>query len=283
MCAAPKVDIFHVGPQKSGTTWIYECLREHAGVCCPPRDTIHYYDMFYARGPDWYAQAFAHARPGQQLFDPTPTYLRSTWAPRRMAADNPGARIIFCLRNPIERAFSHYWHEKKKLTIRFEFADCLRNYDLFQSYLETGFYAEHIARFLDHFPRSALLVQRFEQLQQDPRGFLDELLAFAALDRDFEPSILNRRRNAASPRQTLVGRLVGEVTEKAVRSLPEPAARGIQRSGAYRLLSGRREYLEGIPAPLYRELLEICTPEINRLETLLGLDLAVWKQPPPAP
>jgi hypothetical protein len=280
MAAAPGVDIFHVGPQKSGTTWVYECLLEHPEVCCPPKDTIHYYDMFYARGPVWYARSFLAALPGQKLLDPTPSYLRSTWAPRRMAADNPGAKIIVCLRDPIERAFSHYWHEKKKLTIRFDFTDVLKNYDLFQSYLEPGFYAEHIERFLDYYPKESILVQRFEHLQKNPRGFLGELLSFTGLSEDFEPSILHRKRNAASPSQTVFSRIVGEVTEKGMRVLPDSIATGVQNTSVYRLLSGRREYLDGVPPELYGQLLEICEPEICRLEDLLDIRLDEWKQMP---
>jgi len=283
MTAVPKIDIFHVGPQKSATTWIYECLQEHPKVCCPPRDTVHYYDMLYARGPDWYAQAFAAAQPGQKLFDPTPSYLRSPWAARRMAGDSPDAKIIMCLRNPVERAFSHYWHEKKKQIIGYEFSDTLRNYDLFQNYMEPGFYAEHIERFLEYYPAESLLIQHFDRLQADPRGFLDELLAFCGLSVDFEPSILHRKRNAASPAQTLVRRIVGEATEKGVQALPGKLARRLQGTGVYRSLSGRREYLEGVPGPLFSELMEICEPEIARLEALLDIDLDKWRRNPSSP
>lgn len=280
MPTAPKIDLFHVGPQKSGTTWIYECLLEHPEVCCPPVDTIHYYDMFYSRGPGWYAQSFQAAQPGQLLFDPTPSYLRSPWAPRRMAKDNPDAKIIMCLRNPIDRAFSHYWHEKKKIRGNREFSEVLKNYDLFQNFLEPGFYAEHIERFLRYFPAEAMLIQWFEDLQLNSAGFLNELLKFSGISEDFEPTILHRKRNAASPTQTLINRYIGEATERSVQVLPGKMANSIQKTSAYRLLSGRKEYLEGIPESLFRELLEICEPEISRLEILLDVDLEKWRQNP---
>ena len=119
------VDVFHIGPQKAATTWVYRCLEEHLSIACPPTGSIHYYDIFYARGQDWYAQFFEEARPDQLLIDPTYTYIRSPWAPRRIVKDSPNAKIIFCLRNPIERAFSHYWHEKKKGKIAFDFEEGL--------------------------------------------------------------------------------------------------------------------------------------------------------------
>ena len=40
------VDIFHIGPQKTATTWVYRCMSEHPELAGPPRDTIHYFDMY---------------------------------------------------------------------------------------------------------------------------------------------------------------------------------------------------------------------------------------------
>jgi hypothetical protein len=73
---------------------------------------------------------------------------------------------------------------------------------------------------------------------------------------------------------------VGEVTEKGMRALPDSIATGVQNTSVYRLLSGRREYLDGVPPELYGQLLEICEPEICRLEDLLDIRLDEWKQMP---
>ena len=76
--------------------------------------------------------------------------------------ENRAAKIIVCLRNPVERAFSHFWHERKKKKYNFDFSEVLRTYDLFSSLLEPGFYAEHIERFLGYFPREQILCQLFD-------------------------------------------------------------------------------------------------------------------------
>jgi predicted YcjX-like family ATPase len=183
----------------------------------------------------------------------------------------------------VERAFSHYWHEKKKRTISFEFREVLRNYDLYQSYLEPGFYAEHLERFLELFPRHAILVQHFEHLRRDPRRFLDEFLTFAGLEGDFHPSVLNRRRNTAGPVRRPVQRVVGEATETLLSALPESARRFFLGSRLVRALSGRREYIEGISPELFEELLVLCEPEIRRVEALLDMELPAWRRPPAQP
>lgn len=269
------VDLFHIGPQKSGTTWLYRALVEHPEVACPPRDSIHYFDMHYARGRDWYARHFDGASAGQLLFDPTPSYIRSSWAPRRIHAENPAARIALTLRNPLERAFSHYWHEKKKQRFDFGFDELLSNYDLYSSWLEPGFYAESIERFLEHFPREQLLVQRFEELGRDAAGFYAAFCAFAGIDPAHRPSTLDRRVNAAGARQapSTRWRLYGKAALRRLRFLPGVAARVDDPA----FLSLRAEYDRGIPDDLAQRIWELCEPEVLRLERLIGEDLSAWR------
>ena len=267
------VEIFHVGPQKSATTWVYRCLKEHPQIACPPSDTIHYFDIFYAKGRNWYEQFFLEARPEQKRFDPTPSYIRSSWAPGRIAKENPNARIIICLRDPIERAFSHYWHSKKKQELIYDFSRVFSNYDLFASWIEPGFYAEHIERFLEFFPRKQILCQRFEDLGKDPKRFLKDLLLFAGVDDDFVPSVLDTKVNIAGASQDLASRVKVKVGSIGRRMVP-----GVwKRMSLDRKLSGKQEYLQGVPPDIYETLSEICLPEIERLEKLLNIDLSVWK------
>jgi hypothetical protein len=266
-----RVELFHIGPQKAGTTWVYRCLREHPGVACAPRDSVHYFDMFYGRGRDWYASHWRHADDGQKLFDATPSYIRSPWAPQRIAHENPEARIVLCLRDPIERAFSHFWHEKKKRRFEFRFEEVLENYDLFSSWIEPGFYAEHIERYLEHFPREQILCQRFEHLGENPGGFLDELLGFLGVEGAFRPSVLRRRINAAGPRRDPWNRGLhagGQVLQRL--GLPAPRMAW---------LTGKAEHSRGIVPELRSELAALCEPEIRRVEALLGLELSAWRRP----
>ncbi len=282
------VDLFHIGPQKSATTWVYHCLNEHPDVAVPKSDTIHYYDMFYARGEEWYEKHFDHAEEGQILYDPTTTYIRSPWAPRRIAKENPYAKIMLCLRDPIDRAFSHYWHEKKKGKISFEFEEVLENYDLYSSWLEPGFYAEHIERYLQYFNREQILCLHFETLKDNEREFMHQILHFADIDDDFEPSWLNKKSNEAGGKRTFSNRMWREFKRTVVQSNFESTARDLRLDHAAQYLEGvpilekilqdRQEYEEGIDPALRAELLELCEPEIQRLENLLEIDLASWRR-----
>ena len=270
------VELFHIGAQKCGTTWLFRCLQEHPEVACPPRHTIHYFDMHYHRGRDWYATHFADRRPGQLAIDPTPSTLRSPWAARRIHRENPDARLVVCLRNPMERAFSHYWHEKKKLRFEFEFEEVLTNYDLYSDWLEPGFYAEHLERFLEFFPRERILCQRFEQIADDSEAFFVEFCRFAGVADDVRPSVLNRKVNAARERETFLSSRVRPKLQAAMRKVQEvPGLKGLTDDEAF--LSGKAEYDRGVPEALVEPLWAACEPEVRRLEALTGLNLADWR------
>jgi hypothetical protein len=119
----PGPDFVVIGAKRGGTTSLYNYLLEHPSIhpTFPRRQQIkgvHYYDSNYARGDQWYRSHFPlqiggrHiARPADPLAmsgEASPYYLFHPLAAERLAADHPDVRIIVFLRDPIERAYSHY-------------------------------------------------------------------------------------------------------------------------------------------------------------------------------
>ncbi|MGM0582458.1 MAG: sulfotransferase domain-containing protein [Bacteroidota bacterium] len=284
-----KVDFFVVGPQKAATTWVYECLKEHDEIVVPINGhLVHYYDIFYQKGEEWYKSFFPEINQDQKFLDPTPTYIRSPWAPKRIAQDNPQAKIIISLRNPIDRAFSHYWHEKKKQKIAFEFEEVLENYDLYSSWIEPGLYAEHIERYLRYFDKEQFLFLRFEDLKRDSEKFLHQILTFIGVNTDFEPSFLNKKANPAKGKHTPIYKMwtklksipVGTKFESNLRSLGiDNVVKKLENMPMIgKALNNKDEYERGIPKKFRLELLELIEPEIQRLENLLEMDLSNWRE-----
>ncbi len=270
------VDVFHIGPQKSATTWVYECLKEHPETRTSTTDAIHYYDIFYVKGKQWYIDKFGNE--GDVKVDTTYTYIRSPWVPRRIAEDSPGAKIVCCLRNPIDRAFSHYWHEKKKGKIAFEFEEVLENYDLFSSWIEPGFYAEHLERYLEHFARDQLLCLPFRLLKEDDEAFLRRILTFIDVDPSFRPSWLGEKANEAGGRRTFTNAVWRRVRPRLQWAGQDALVEFVEDAPVLgRWVRDRDEYEQGIDESVRRELLDICEPEIRRTEVLLDLDLSHWR------
>lgn len=215
--AAP--DFFIIGVQKGGTTSLYNYLVRHPGVLAASEKEIHYFTDHYARGDAWYRAQFPtryqkflrmlEQRSRILTGEATPYYIFHPHAPHRVKARYPGARIILMLRNPVDRAYSHYRHHVKLgvETLSFEqaivaeprridgelermMADesyCSEAYKLF-SYLKRGVYIEQIRRWREHFAREQILILRSEDFFADPAKCFTDVAQFLGLQRHALPS-----------------------------------------------------------------------------------------------
>ena len=105
-----------VGAQRCGTTSMYRALAEHPSVRkAVLHKGVHYFDMNYDRGLNWYRAHFPLTRGAPagtaQTFESSPYYLFHPLAAERIAADLPGVKLIVLVRDPVERAYSAYTHE----------------------------------------------------------------------------------------------------------------------------------------------------------------------------
>lgn len=280
-----KIEVIHIGPQKSATTWLFQCIESHPEISVAQQDSIHYFDMFFHRGSEWYFDCFQGKGFNKKRVDMTPSYLRSNNAALRISEYNPDMKIALCLRNPIERAFSHYWHEKSRGNISYTFSDCLSNYDLFQSWIETGFYAQHISRYKEHFPSENILIQDFDNLKKDPSLFLKEFLKFIGVSEKHSPPILNKKANVAkSIRNSKIQKVKSGLKEKWFMKklvslkgkLREKGFIG-DNSELSKIEKSKIEKLGNEDALFKKELLMIYSEEIDKLELLTNKNFDHWK------
>lgn len=261
--------LFHIGPQKGATTWIYECLKNHPDIRTSARDTIHYYDMNHHRGRDWYDAQFTRGT-GACYFDPTFTYLRSPVAAKRIHADFPNVKIIVNLRNPIDRAFAHYWHEKKKSAITVPFSDVFTNYDWYQTWIETGRYYDRLKPYIDTFGVDNILPIIMTDIRDKPSEILDTIYQFADIQSVPVPDDAFKIINADGAKQNIVRR----AAYKAARKLTQDNA---VHSPFWRIIAGIEDQSSTIVHGMHQTLLDIFMDDIVMLEKTFNLDLTTWK------
>ncbi|MDQ1521009.1 MAG: hypothetical protein QOI55_2082 [Actinomycetota bacterium] len=207
-------DFLIVGAPRSGTTALAQYLRGHDGVFIPVRKELNFFDRSEQSGRplEWYGRQFDAARGDQLVGEATPTYLFTPEAPNRMAALIPEARLIALLRNPVDRAYSHYWLCRLLGVERRDFADAVLDELGGRAlpgleYLAYGRYLEQIERTLEHFPRTSLLVQLFDDLKAVPDEFFETVCRHIGADPTFKPSIVGERINTAQrPRSVMLWR-----------------------------------------------------------------------------
>src|SRR5215216_7751234 len=117
----PLPDFLVLGAQKAGTTALYAYLRRHPQIAGPSWKEVSFFDRHYARGESWYRGNFpsrpatwlARRRAGAEpiVGEASPGYLFHPHAPQRVATLLPNVRLIALLRDPVDRALSHYHHE----------------------------------------------------------------------------------------------------------------------------------------------------------------------------
>jgi hypothetical protein len=208
----PLPEYLIVGAQRSGTSSLYHYLTGHPAVVRALTKEIRFFDVNYANGTSWYRSHFPSARyraavkqrSGLEVVtgEASPDYLFHPLVPDRVAPLLPAAKVIVVLRNPVDRAHSHYWHQVRRGFEPLSFddaidreADRLRGefervvedpaYVSFErhhhSYLARGIYVEQIGWWLRRFPREQLMVIRSEDLFTDAGSVAKRLLEFLGL------------------------------------------------------------------------------------------------------
>jgi hypothetical protein len=195
-------DAMIIGAMKSGTSSLHHYLTQHPQVIAPLRKEVHYFDLNFGRGESWYRANFGRAGQAGVNLDSSPYYLFHPQVPQRAHALVPDARLIVLLRDPVRRAYSHYWHERDKGRESLSFEDAIAaepdrigsdherlvrgeiersEAHQYFSYVARGRYAEQLERWLLAYPRERLMVLRFENFVRDPQSGLGEALRFLGL------------------------------------------------------------------------------------------------------
>lgn len=224
MTAPPLPNTFLGGAQKCGTTTLHRLLERHPQVFFPARpQEIHFFDLErnFARGPGWYRRHF-EAWAGEPVVAQTsPLYLYEPKVAARAQALVPEARWVFLLRHPVDRAYSHYWHEVRYgwESLPFEQALAAERQRLEAgedarrhcSYLDRGRYGSQLARFVERFGRERLLVATYDELTANPVALARRVASFLGLDPEAlrpEPVAAKNHNPAMLPRFPVVQRLL---------------------------------------------------------------------------
>jgi hypothetical protein len=238
-----------------------------------PGKELHYFDRNLDRGEQWYRECFAGATAGQRVGEATPNYLFDARAIERMAELVPSADLIVSVREPVARAYSHYWMERERGRELRSFADAVRGElagDQQSTYVARGHYAEQLERAERSYPRGQLHVLLFDDLVADPQRMYGELVGVLGLPPRAEPSGLSTpvnsyvRFRSLRVDRTMLGWQRRFPTNPAVRS----ATRGVRR------LNTRRDTAyPPADADVAHRLLEHFASHNARLASWLGRPL----------
>ncbi|HEY2760012.1 MAG TPA: sulfotransferase [Pirellulales bacterium] len=291
--------LFVVGAAKSGTTALYHYFKLHPNVFVPTVKEVNYMAFFDGLPPlagpgdrdivarrsvtkfEDYQRLFATRTTESVAADVSPGYLQFSQTAGKIAELCPSAKIAIVLRNPVECAFSMYSMLRRDRrepcrTFRQAFALSEKRisarWDGCWDYRGAYLFADQVHRYLTLFPRSQMFIRRYEELQDKPAQFYQELCKFIGIP-EIDVEHANQRLNVACTRRDLIrtrkmGRWMMRTAHVAGLAFPSSIKTPIRRylkQPAFELTSDDR-----------RMLIDHFAPDVLRLGQLLGWDLRRW-------
>ncbi|MGC9502459.1 tetratricopeptide repeat protein [Baaleninema sp.] len=185
---ARKPDFIILGAQKAGTSSLYFYLSKNPQILSPLRKELEFWSWKFHRGIDWYFSQFPPLTPDSQFLtgEACPGYLDFDVAAERLKENSPNTKFIILLRNPVDRAVSHYYHwiRRHQEDRSFDVAIQAKIMEIHQkgtvwnqhsNYVARGVYVEFIRHWLSLFPREKFLILKSEDFYQDPSKTLKKV------------------------------------------------------------------------------------------------------------
>ena len=197
----PLPNLIIIGGQRCGTTSLYDYLSQHPETNPSRSKELHFFDLHYKYGLKWYRHNFNKplSKCQKVTFESSPYYLFHPAVPARIKAALPACKFIVMLRNPIERAYSHYWHEKKHHRESLSFEEALQSENSRikneeklllndskyisiphrrYSYFSRGCYAKQIRHWLEFFPDDQFLFIESDSFFNAPQKTMNRVHEF---------------------------------------------------------------------------------------------------------
>lgn len=281
-----------IGAAKSGTTMLYDLLKQHPNVFMPhskePRFFIYKDEVISAEdkvnkktvtNEREYKALFAQA--GDRISGEASGYLVSKKACDLIHAQIPDVRLIAVLRNPIDRVFSHYtfavmkgFENEKSFTnvIQRDITDLNSS----RNYLRHGLYAEHLKTYLDKFNSSQFLILLYEDLISNPISSVKRIYEHIGVSPDFTPTMNVKKNVSGKIRSKFVNNLYQK--DFVLRKLLKQVIPTKIKTSLIRLIEKRNIEKVTIKDSDKTLLREFYIRDIAELENILNKDLSHWLQ-----
>lgn len=293
-----KIDFIGIGVGKAATSWIYSCLGEHPQICASrPKETYFFLKGYYKENLTNYKSCFKHCKIDQIKGEFTPTYFHDKETPFLIKKHFPNIKLILCLRNPIDKIYSHFYFRKTRgKVLQPTLEKALENNELDEE-LKQGFYYADLCRYLKYFPLKDIFIIFYEDIENNPVQFIQNIYKFLDVNENFTPKSIDKKINALSKDRLFIpfvnsanaiklnlffekywlGRIIIKIAQKTkTRSF----IRWLMIKNIKDNVTAFKKPIAKAPIdPKTKEYLwKIYKEDIKKLEKLLNKDLNFWKQ-----
>lgn len=232
-----KVNFLIAGAQKSGTSALDSYLREHPEICMANSKEAHFFDndnLFQTQIVTDYSIYHSFFNPTEKhkiLGEATPIYMYCYDAPRRIWQYNSSMKLVIILRNPVDRAFSHWNMQRDRGIDKLSFLESIeterercrealpQQHPRF-SYVDRGFYVEQLRRVWHFFPKSQTLIIRNEDLKNNPINTLNKVYDYLGVSQVDTKNIRDiHSRGYGSTMSTTERKVLQSIYENEIKEL----------------------------------------------------------------
>ena len=279
-----------VGVQKAGTSTFHDLMKQHPALHLPKYKETHFFrdDEKYRKGLDFYFSFHFHPSEEGMLAEINPEYSYFPACAERISENLGTIKIIFILRNPVERAYSHYKMTQSRGLESLDFISALEKeatrlntaFDHINfSYISRGKYISQIERFENTFGKENVKVFLFEELIQNPEAIVKSTIEFVGLPA-FEFDYSTKSNVASEPNSKLVRDFVYKPNKlkKAIGKLiPSKALKDKIMVGLANM-NKKPAASKPLSTELKRQVYDTYfREEVSALEQKLQKDLSSWK------
>ena len=270
-----------VGPQKTGTTWLYSIFRHHPTLCFPKnvKETM-FFELYYEQGLSRYESYFSHRQSSQICSEVAPTYFDTPKAASRIYQHNPNCKILISLRHPAQRAFSLYCHHLRKGRVPDNFEQAIEK---IPRVLSAGHYKRHIPVWLQTFGNENIKLILMDDIKLNPRSVISEVCAFVGISESYLPNdlTLSEKVNEASmPKFPWLAKATAQTVSFFRANRFDLVVEAAKALGLKKIYSGGESKLPQMTNQQAKFLNDYYDNDVSYVETLLGRDLSSWRYVP---
>ncbi len=292
-----------IGAPKAGTTSLYYYLKQHPQIFMPRKEP----DFFALEGEkleypgpdetfkiqkqtthiDSYRHLFNSVTNEIAIGEVSPIYLYTEKAPLRIKHYIPETKLIAILRDPVERAFSHYlyWASQGwESETDFDFARAIKEepsriqngWHANWHYVNIGFYYQQLQRYFNLFKHERIKIYLYEDLLNDEQTVLRDIFEFLEVNIDFMPNLSKTHNKTKVPKSRTLNFFLNR--PNLIKSMIKPLIPvNLRKSWGDRVKQSNLGK-PNLSADIRKQLIQVYREDILQLQALIGRDLAKWLQ-----